>query len=267
MSKLLILVDYENFGINANTEYKLEVLDKGIDKLISSCLNHGTLTNKKDLIVSAIWDNFRREKAFFATRFAEILDVYERGSNVSDGYLIVKAMNVLNEFKENDQIVIVAGDGVYTGLIRHCLSLGLKVHVYSWKNCTSKSLKINDDVIIHELEDVFEFSSDKHLKEGWFSEIGISQSEYAIITHALKPEFPHFFKVATANVIYQNTKDERYRDIDTYEKAFKFLTLCETNSIFISKRIPNPEKENKMQIAYTLNYDNIKVLKITSKKC
>jgi hypothetical protein len=266
MSNLAIFIDYENFHVASINQHSIEVSEKGIEYLIKKCCKYGTMSSKQNLVVAAFWDNFKKQKQLFSNKFAEIVDVYEKGSNISDGYLIVNAMKKINSLTAGDHVVIVAGDGVYAGLIRHCLSLDLIVHVYSWKPCTSDALKFDGNVDINNLEDIYDFSANNHLNNGYFLLTGVTQAEYAIISRALRPEFPHLFKIATANILYQNTTDERYKDINTFKNAIDFLETCENNSIFIAERKPNPEKENKSQIAYTLNTDNPKVQSVIAKE-
>lgn len=258
MSNLFVFMDYENFHVYSTRQLRIEITNQGLDKLLNLCLGLGSMSKKDNFVVAANWDNFRGQKDYFSRKLVQIVDVYEKGSNVSDGYLIVQAMVKINEVAEGDHVVIIGGDGVYTGLVRYLLSRDVAVHIFSWKDCLSDSLTINDNVHEVSLEDVFEVNSGDHVQNGWFNAIGVNPDEYAIISRAMS--FPCLFFVATANVIYKNQSDIRYKHITTYQQANKFLEDCvDKLGIFHIEWNPNPDRENQMQKALVLNKENEKV--------
>jgi hypothetical protein len=257
MGNLLVLIDYENFYMSAIQHFTLTITDKGLDHLLEVCRSHGTMSRRNNVVVSAYWDNYRAYRTYFANKSSDIVEVYDRGSNTSDGYLIVRAMQRINEFNEDDTLILIAGDGVYAGLVRYALSLGMKICIYSWEETTADLYKTHSDIKTFFLTDVFGFSTNKHLENNLFECVGITPAEYGIITRGIN--MPHLFAVATANIIYQNTSDSRYKEIDTYDKATAFLQSCADNGIFHPDRLPNPEKDNKIQKVYILNEDNAKV--------
>lgn len=257
--KTLVLIDYENFHVRPNRLYDLSITETGLKaltELIES--RHGKLQKKNDMITVAYWDDFKKQKDYFSRNFRDVVDVRTKGSNVSDGYLIVRCMEKISEFEEGSEVVIIGNDGVYTGLVNHLLYLGLKVSVYYWGEKVADSLLINEDVQAYSLEDLFEFGSNKHLSNGWFSSIGATPTEYAIISLALRKDDYELMHVSTANKIYQNVTDDRYKEITTFDEAMSFLDLCMNENIFIPGRKDVPGKDVP-QKTLTLNTANEKV--------
>mgnify|MGYP001234829471 CR=1 FL=1 len=257
--RTLILIDYENFHVRPSRLYDVSITEKGLKALVEKIeATHGKLTNKKDMIAVACWDDFKKQGDYLIRHFYDVLDTRLKGANVSDGYLIVRCMERIKDFDEETEVVLIGNDGVYSGLVHYLLSKGLNVHIYYWGEKVAEPLLINEDVQSYSLEELFEFDSGNHLSNGWFHHFEITKAEYAIISLALQRENNELFYVSTANKIYKNTKDPRYQEITTYEEACSFLDMCVTDGIFTIDRREVPGKEVPPKILI-LNKDNEKV--------
>jgi hypothetical protein len=259
LDKVLVLFDYETFHVTATRDLKLSVQEKGLDYLFEHLTKHGDISNN-DIIVAANWDNFRSAKSWFNKKLIKLLDVTRKGSNVTDGYLIVSGLLHYEAVKSNDKfdhVVVVSGDGVNTGIVEHFLRCGSKVSVYTWKDCLSSALKINEDVTIHLFEDVFGVATNSHLKNGHFESFEVTNAEYAIINRVLKSKFDDLYFSRTVRDLVE-TKDIRYEFIDTTQKAKEFLNNCRDQGIFIPSKKLGSLGRDEITV-FVLNPDNTKV--------
>ncbi len=264
MGNLFILFDFENLSVYAQQKLSLNVTNIGLDKLIEVCKANGTMSVKNNLMVAAIWRNCGTFRDYFANKFADVIEVYDKGSNTADGYLIVKAMQRRTEFQEGDSLIIISGDGVYAGFARYALSQGLKVFVYGWKESIAELFKTLPDTTIFELENIFDFASEQYIENKWFEPTGVTPLEYAIIARAVRLG-GYFYAVASANKLCISEKNV-YLEINTFHKATSYFEECEKNGLLIGSYVPNPKNiEGKPIKQYTLNEEHPKVKFVTSR--
>ncbi|MFB9759106.1 NYN domain-containing protein [Ectobacillus funiculus] len=257
------MIDYENFEVSATKDYNLSVTDQGLQKLLETVKRHGNVANK-DVMVAAYWDHFRKGKDFFRKKFSSIIDVPVLGPSVTDGYLIIEGLLHFQQLSEIDNVVLVSGDGVNTALVEAFLKNKCKVHVYAWEKCYSSCLKVNEDVSLYLLDDVFQFATSGHITNKWFTPFGVTPPEYAIICRVLNSRYNDLYFSKTAREIAETT-DERYAEFDTPEKAKAFLGECKDKGIFTSHKKLGSQGRDEITV-FELNYANEKVKHVQEKE-
>lgn len=261
LGKVLVLFDYENFHVSASRDLKLSIQEKGLKFLFEHIKSHAS-TNNNDIIVSADWDNFRLAKKFFQKNLVTMVEMIGNGSNIADGYLITSGLLRYEQMKKENTVelvIIISGDGVYTGLVEHCLRNGSKVIIYSWEHAFSSALEINEDVTTYMLDNVFGINEGKHLSERYFEAFLVTNAEYAIIARVLNSKYNDiYFKKTVRDIVRASNSDERYKEFDTEEKAKAFLNNCKDQGIFNKTKKLGSKGLNEITV-FELNHNSEKV--------
>ncbi|GAA3316247.1 hypothetical protein GCM10020331_012810 [Ectobacillus funiculus] len=112
------------------------------------------------------------------------------GPSVTDGYLIIEGLLHFQQLSEIDNVVLVSGDGVNTALVEAFLKkINVKSMSMPGKKCYSSCLKVNEDVSLYLLDDVFQFATSGHITNKWFTPFGVTPPEYAIICRVLNSRY------------------------------------------------------------------------------
>lgn len=145
-----------------------------------------------------------------------------------------------------------------------------KLAVYTWKNSKSKVYRVNDNMEVIELENVFEFTDGKPNNAAYFMSAEPDPLEEELIVFILNSRRPYTFRDYYANRILQKFESGNsiYSDLNTFEKAKGFLDDCISQGILSLEHVPDTRvgRENKFNKALILNTDHNKVIKATLKK-
>jgi hypothetical protein len=269
MSKLLVVIDFENLFMGGMQHYNLALTQVGIKKLFEVISVHGEIL-PKNIVVAACWQDYRTYETYFGDSMNDVVRFAEKGKNVADGYLIVHGVLKYEQNKNDyETVILVAGDGVYSGLIRHALTDGKKVVVYSWEKSKNKIYKINDNMDIKILEDVFEISKGEEATRGYFISGDATEAEKGLMSFINNAREKSAFHTYFANTVIRRSavSDQRYKGLDTFEKACEFIDDCESQGIITIKREQDTREgasgENKVM---RLNHEHPKVKKFLNPK-
>lgn len=271
VSKTLVLIDFENLYMGPLETYSLALTSEGIKKLIEVFKSSNEIANG-DILLAACWQNYRSFETQFANSGYKTISIFESGKNTADGYLIVKSLLKFELEKGRfEKIILVAGDGVYAGLVRHfVVDNEKKLTVYTWTNSKSNVYRVNDNMDVIELENVFEFTDGKPNNAAYFMSAEPNKIEEELIVFMLNTRQPFTFRDYYANRILQKFEsgDPIYTDLNTFEKAKGFLDDCISQGIVSLEHVPDTRegRENKFNKALVLNRAHNKVIKTTLKK-
>lgn len=248
--KNIILIDYENLYNSGAKNHRLKMTEKGFEEIVNHYTEQYNVENNM-VFVACHFEGYNglanlvEELSYTPIRTLELAD------NMSDGYLIAYGMKEIIERKDDiEKVILIAGDGIYTGLVRLASNLFEKVIVVSWENSLSGHLtRVNRrKVEIQKIETVFNLSEKE--KEGWFENYALSSDEKEIIEFLIKAEKANGFQLmALANLIQKKwTNSIIHKNCEgDFNKIKAFLENCIVGNGFLTKhRAPSPSGDREV---------------------
>lgn len=156
----------------------------------------------------------------------------EKGDDVTDGYLIAFGTHHIlqakyQEDQSADTIIIVGGDGIYSGFIRSIIDITEKnVIAVSWKDSLADTLaKVHNSVKIELLEDIFNVADTACVTNGLFEAYALTEVEQEIITFLLKAKNPQgYMRNALVYAIKKwNNASVKQQFQDDFDKIVQYL--------------------------------------------
>jgi hypothetical protein len=240
----IILVDYENLYNSATNNHRLKMTEKGFENLITHYAEKYDVEDEM-VFVACHFESYEGLSKLVGELSYTPVRALELGNNMADGYLIAYgAKELLNIQDDIENVVLIAGDGIYTGLARMAAGMAKKVVVVSWKDSLSNHLTriSKKKVEIEHIEESFDLAEKE--EEGWFVSYALLEEEKEIISFLLKTETDQGFQLVALTRIITTWKNpavvERF-DRD-FNKVRDFLNQCASNSGFLTKeRGPSPK--------------------------
>jgi hypothetical protein len=198
MKKALVLIDYENLAGGAR-DLNLELTKDGYQHFVDY-LNDSYAIDDGMLNVVCRFDDFPSGlQRYFESLSCETIDAIDLGKDVADGYVIIEAVTQLIANKDSiEEVVLVGGDNVYSGLVRTIVKTYRKsVKVISWEQCLADSLTtINENKVhIEYPEDIFKIATNEHFDNGWLRNGDCTELEVAVITFVENSKFKNNYEV------------------------------------------------------------------------
>ena len=186
-SKAILMIDYENLYCGAN-EHGLSLTDKGLHWLVSYFRERYEIDDDQVLIACRYTDYVGLAGIVESQEYVKI-DALEKMENIADAYLIARGTKELYSQEGIKEVILIAGDGIYSSFIRTVSKDVKRIQVVSWKNSMSDKLSQSSKKVETKLlEEVFQVSStDKSplIADGRFEPFALSPIEEAIIGIAL----------------------------------------------------------------------------------
>jgi len=266
--KNIILIDYENLYNSGATNHRLKMTAKGFESIVSHYTDKYDVENNM-VFVACHFEGYDGLAGLVEELSYTPIRTLELGDNMSDGYLLAYGMKEIMENKDSiEKVILIAGDGIYTGLVRLASSLFEKVIVVSWEKSLSGHLtKVNRrKVEVQKIEDVFNLSERE--AEGWFDSYALSGDEKEVIDFLSKIKGANGFQLIalikliqkqwTNSIVYKNCEGD-------FDKIKAFLEGCTVGNGFLTKhRAPSPSGDREVWWV-KLDHSHIKVKAATNK--
>lgn len=265
--KNIILIDYENLYNAGAKNHRLKMTEKGFEEMVSHYTEQYEVENNM-VFVACHFEKYDGLIGLVEELSYTPIRTIEHGNNMSDGYLLAYGMKEIMENKDSiENVILIAGDGIYTGLVRLASGLFEKVIVVSWENSLSGHLtRVNRrKVEVQKIEEVFNLS-EKETK-GWFDSYALSSAEKEVIEFLVKTERDNGFQLIalikqirrwTDSVVCQNCEGD-------FDKIKTFLDGCTVGNGFLTKHwAPSPSGDREVWWV-KLDRNHIKVKEVTNK--
>lgn len=198
MKKAIVVIDYENLAGGAR-DLGLELTRVGFQHFVKY-LNDSYEIDDGMLNVVCRFNDFPSDlQRYFESLSCETIDAIDLGKDVADGYVIIEAVRQLIENKDSiEELVLVGGDNVYSGLVRTTVRKYRKsVKVISWKRSLAEALTtINaKKVQIEYPDDIFKVDTNGYISNGWLTNDDCTNLEVAVITYVERSKFRDNYEV------------------------------------------------------------------------
>ncbi|MCU7757199.1 hypothetical protein PNF35_31010 [Bacillus cereus] len=266
--RALVLIDYENLFMGAGDE-GFELTHDGFEYFISYLNDIYDIQDEMSRVVCRYRDYDSYFQNFVESLSLVAVNAIDKGKDVADGYLIVDGILKLNEMHENiDEVVIVGGDNVYTGLVRTIINKFKKnVKIIAWEATIASSLdEINrNKVTIQNVEAIFEIGSGKEIQGNWLISNRCSELEFAAISFIANSKFLNGYHLNSLANHLVDSKDPRVGALVNYHETRAWLlSQSGEQKIFIQSRDFNKERTKK-GIVLKLNRTHSKVQYVLAK--
>lgn len=240
----LILIDYENLYNSGATNHQLKMTEKGFDKLVSHFVKE--YNSVEDLVfVACHFGDYEGLLSLVEELSYKPITSIEKGDNMADGYLIAHGMKEILKYQETiDKVILIAGDGIYTGLVRLASAIVDEIHVIFWEKSFSENLKkVNrKKVKVDFIENVFNLEEKK--ADGWFEDYGLTDVDKEIIKFLDKAEKDDGFQLVALANIMKNWRNPAVKEKfgGDFDAISGYLHDCTSKNGYLNKKRAPQEK-------------------------